>query len=1050
MNHYRRIFYLLFIISSFFSDLSAQTISFKRFEVEQGLIHPSIYTINQDKQGFLWIGTGAGACRFDGIKFVKPTIAPSDSLTDAYTSCSFRSKEGVLWLGYDDGSIFTVENFKFTRIFHKLDFSSIITCISELSDGTILASSQSNGMIAIKEKKIININLNESKLIYAIQEIDQNRLLVGCIDGLWIAHKSGSNSYTYVKKITEIPSSRINFIIPQKNVKGFWIGTNDNGLFQLSIYPDISVKPFRPIPQIGNINTQWLLEDNFNNIWLCTFGNGVYKFEYDSSSKQYKSFINYNENNGLGDNYIKYAYQDHEGNIWFGTYSNGLSAILDEAFTFFKFKKEGLSNDILSIQYTNNGYWLGSRKVLYFLKKNESEPQVFSSKNGLPADAITALSLSDNNTLWIGTDHSGIYRMDTKSNSIKKYFYSQNSVENKINQLKFAEGTLWAATNGGLFAFNINSGKQNKYSTDTELPHNKINDVFIDSRADVWIATKGLGLYSVKSQRQIKIEGTSEIEFTAISEDLQGNLWATTYGDGLFGFLKDSIIHLTEKNGLKSDYGYSLLTDKEGNLWIGHRLSISKIQTSPVRAISYGTEIGILGDCNLHATSIDNIGNISFGTTDGIIIYNAISQKQQKKLPPIVNITAIKINDKDYDLDKPIVLPYGKYRVRIEFIGIHYRSPKSVKYQYKLEGWESEWSELSENNFAYYPRLEDGKYKFLIRAINEEGLSNEIPVEFDLTITPPLWKRWWFILLCGLTIIGSFILYLWYRDRKHKRFQEYLQKLLDERTQEVLQQKEEIEMKNRDITDSITYAQRIQNSILPSIKKLQDSFSGSFIFYQPRDIVSGDFYWFDNISDTKFVIVCGDSTGHGVPGALMSMIGTTLIKDICNRPDVIKPSDILNKLDEEIRSTLNQNFDYAESSDGMDLIACEIDLQTYQVTISSAMRPVILYKNGQQIYVTGSKSSIGGIMYINESKYFENKTYQLGRGDIIYMFSDGYPDQFGGPSGKKYKMVRLRNFLDDIYELPMEEQFYQIKNNFNLWKGQYEQIDDVLFMGIRL
>jgi serine phosphatase RsbU (regulator of sigma subunit) len=293
-------------------------------------------------------------------------------------------------------------------------------------------------------------------------------------------------------------------------------------------------------------------------------------------------------------------------------------------------------------------------------------------------------------------------------------------------------------------------------------------------------------------------------------------------------------------------------------------------------------------------------------------------------------------------------------------------------------------------------------------------------------------------------------LFLKLRERKQKMFQIYLQELLDERTREVVEQKEEIELKNRDITDSINYAQRIQASILPSMRKIQDNFSGCFIFYQPRDIVSGDFYWFDKITDTKFVIVCGDSTGHGVPGALMSMIGTTLIKDICNRPDVVSPSDILDKLDSEMQQTLNQNLEAEKSSDGMDLIACEIDTDTHQVRIASAMRPVIIYQNGEQIYVPGSKSSIGGENYVFEDKVFEDKVFSLSKGDLVYMFSDGYPDQFGGPMGKKYKMVRLRNLLKDIHDLPMEEQYNHVKSTFNLWKDTLDQVDDVLFMGIRI
>jgi serine phosphatase RsbU (regulator of sigma subunit) len=478
-------------------------------------------------------------------------------------------------------------------------------------------------------------------------------------------------------------------------------------------------------------------------------------------------------------------------------------------------------------------------------------------------------------------------------------------------------------------------------------------------------------------------------------------------------------------------------------------LGFSKILSANNNIMVYGAEIGITGDCNSNAISKDGTGTLRFGTTDGLVQYN-YQKDREKLLPPALNIISVKISDKDIDFKDAINLPYGRYRLRIDFVGLNYRSPSSVKYQYKLDGWESEWSDMTENTYAYYPRIEDGHFTFLLKAYNAEGISQSIPLKLNIYINPPIWKRWWFIILAIAAIIGLFYLYLKYRERKQKQFQEYLQKLLDERTREVIEQKEEIEIKNRDITDSITYAQRIQASILPSVKKLQENFSGCFIFYQPRDIVSGDFYWFDKISDNKFVIICGDSTGHGVPGALMSMIGATLIKDICNRPDVVSPSNILEKLDSEMLLALNQNMEAEKSNDGIDLTACEIDTETNKMYLASAMRPVIIYQNGEQVYIPGSKNSIGGESYINENKNFENKTYQLSKGDLVYMFSDGYPDQFGGPMGKKFKMVRLRNLLKDIHELPMEEQYRHVKSTFNLWKDTLEQVDDVLFMGIKI
>jgi len=414
---------------------------------------------------------------------------------------------------------------------------------------------------------------------------------------------------------------------------------------------------------------------------------------------------------------------------------------------------------------------------------------------------------------------------------------------------------------------------------------------------------------------------------------------------------------------------------------------------------------------------------------------------------PFVNITTVRIGEREFDISEPIILPYGIYKLRVEFVGLNFMAPERVTYQYRLEGYD-DWSEPTTLPYIQYSRVEDGEYTFQLMACNSEGVCNEAPVEFSLRIKLPVWKTWWFITIVVLILIFTVYLIIKFRERKAKLFQEMLQKKLDERTREVVMQKEEIEVKNKDITDSINYAQRIQASILPPISKLIDTFAGSFVFYQPRDIVSGDFYWYDRFDD-RFIIVCAGSTGHGVPGAFMSMFGTTLLKDICHRSAVETPARLLYTLDKEIMAALNQNIEAERSNDGMDIIVAQVNLKTNMLNIASAMRPMIIYHKGEQVYVRGSRSSVGG-QYESTEKMFEPQEFQLDPGDRFYMFSDGYPDQFGGPLGKKFKMVRMKNMLRDIHEKPMEEQYAYIKNNFELWKEDLEQVDDVLCMGIEV
>jgi serine phosphatase RsbU (regulator of sigma subunit) len=476
---------------------------------------------------------------------------------------------------------------------------------------------------------------------------------------------------------------------------------------------------------------------------------------------------------------------------------------------------------------------------------------------------------------------------------------------------------------------------------------------------------------------------------------------------------------------------------------------MSRINAGNMRISIYDQNVGITGDCNINAVFRDQSGVVFFGTTEGLISYDPAKDKK-KKLPPFTNIVSLLISEKAYDYNQEMELPYKPYKLRIEFIGLNYSDPQAVRYQYKLEGYDLEWSDVTSQTFASYPRIDDGEYTFYLRSFNSEGLTQEIPIAIKIKVKPPIWKTWWFITLSFLVAGLAFFIAIKIRERKQKQLQEYLERELAARTKEVVEQKEEIEIKNRDITDSINYAKRIQTSMLPPIKRLQHHFSGSFVFYSPRDIVSGDFYWFDQVNNNKFTIVCADSTGHGVPGAFMSMIGSTLIKDICTREAGNSPSKVLEVLDIELRNTLNQNLDDGtKPGDGMDIIVCEIDLKTHYVRYASAMRPMIIYRNGEELFVKGSRNSVGG-HYDREENLFEDEGLQLSKGDIIYMFSDGYSDQFGGPMGKKFKMVRLKNLLQDIHTKPMDEQLIHVKNTFHLWKENYEQVDDVLFMGIKI
>ncbi len=311
---------------------------------------------------------------------------------------------------------------------------------------------------------------------------------------------------------------------------------------------------------------------------------------------------------------------------------------------------------------------------------------------------------------------------------------------------------------------------------------------------------------------------------------------------------------------------------------------------------------------------------------------------------------------------------------------------------------------------------------------------------YHTTITPILDKREEVRLLIAIDTNIS----------KLKQFEEDLnEQKKDAEIQKNLavQRKEELEERQIEITDSIRYAKRIQMAIMPKVKQIQRDFPDSFVLFLPKDIVSGDFYWYHRIGD-KFFIAAVDCTGHGVPGAFMSIVGNYLLNSIIIHNGVTDPAEILKQLNRKIKIALKSD-DRAQTSDGMDISVAVIDKNEHSLAYSGALRPMFLFNQGNFIEAKGDKipitSSISGVSISS----FRTRDYDFNEGDMFYLFSDGIIDQFGGEKGKKFLTKRFKQLLFDINTLPMKEQKEHIKKALDDWKGAGEQVDDILVMGIR-
>ncbi len=275
-----------------------------------------------------------------------------------------------------------------------------------------------------------------------------------------------------------------------------------------------------------------------------------------------------------------------------------------------------------------------------------------------------------------------------------------------------------------------------------------------------------------------------------------------------------------------------------------------------------------------------------------------------------------------------------------------------------------------------------------------------------------------------------------------------LEKKVKTRTLEIEEQNKIIADKNKDITDSINYAKRIQEAILPREGTVHIGNQNMFIYFRPRDIVSGDFYWYSE-KHNKVVIAAVDCTGHGVPGAFMSMIGSTLLNKVVNDMGETSPSTILQQMDVNIMEALRQRGELSANRDGMDMSVCCIDFERKNLLYSGASRPLYLVRNRELYEYKGSAYSIGGYLEGKE-KIFEDDSIEYETNDMIYVFSDGYADQFGGEKNKKFMSKNLRQLFMEIAHLPLDEQKEKVHHNLITWMGKNKQIDDILVIGIRL
>jgi serine phosphatase RsbU (regulator of sigma subunit) len=284
-----------------------------------------------------------------------------------------------------------------------------------------------------------------------------------------------------------------------------------------------------------------------------------------------------------------------------------------------------------------------------------------------------------------------------------------------------------------------------------------------------------------------------------------------------------------------------------------------------------------------------------------------------------------------------------------------------------------------------------------------------------------------------------------WRTASLKKRQRELEQEVERQTKEIREQKEVVEEQKKDITDSIQYAQNIQRALLPTEQSIQEHFKESFILFQPKDIVSGDFYWMQHRDGVVYFAVC-DCTGHGVPGAFMSIMGSSFLDEAVLEKGITKPNEIFQDVRAGFISALKQNDEEESQKDGMDAVLIAWDKKN-NLQAAAAQNPVLIIRNGDIRELTPDRQPVG--YWPVQQEHFTLHEVELEEGDTLYLFSDGYSDQFGGPKYSKFMTRNLKHLLLSIQDKTMQEQKNILEATMAEWKGDNEQIDDILVIGVR-
>lgn len=1035
------LFILLFIafITSI-SSVKAQLYDLVILDNESGIIGIQVNDITQDSEGYIWVATRSGVSRYDGKNFVN--YVRKDGLAESNCTTIFCDNENRIWVGHQTAGISIIYSDSIQHISEKnVLVNNEVHDIFQDNEGKIWVATF-GGVSIFDGSTWTTLTIKDglvSNNSQAISQDDKNQIWIGTFgSGLSVINGSDTRHLHLGNGLVNNYVTSLHFA----NGK-MMVGT----LGGLSIWKDDAFKNTSAKDGLSNSQVNKVATSSNGDVWLATY-NGLNRVRNSN-------LLRLSEENGLPNNEVLSVFVDSEENTWFGT-KKGLVRIQSLAFSH-HFSTSEMDIDPSFLYRDSKGkLWAANEAGGVLAFNGERFVRAFSDPD-INDHQISSIAEDGEGNLWFGTmDFGGLFQFDGK----RLYIYSDEFglADNNINcLLQDAEGNLLIGTPSGLSKFD-GSGFRTIFVSDN-MVSSHITTMEMAADGTVYLGTAAGNILLLKNGT---IDGEIDVNSESAIADLawgEMGLAIATLSDGLF------LHHNGKTTSIDSDFGILGFSARSvsylgNNLFLGSVNGLQKLVKAgdSLLVSELDRKDGFMRTACKRGVMLADDNALWIGTNRGIVRYVPSEELPHVQKPQLL-LTNLQLfyNNVDWKargyevlsngFPLELKLDYAQNSLQFFFRSIYHRNPTSVKFKWILEGYETTWNPAANVEYMSYPNLPPGEYSFKLVACNEEDVCSE-PVEFKFKITPPFWQTPWFYAVSALVLLVLTYLYIKLRERRLKEEKRVLEETVLDRTKELREQKEIVEGQNRHITESIDYAKNIQMAVLPSAEDMHDAFNDHFVFYRPKDTVGGDFYWVFSEGDISWAAAV-DCTGHGVAGAFMSMIGTDLLNQIIIEKKVDNPAEVLAEMDKGIKLAFSQSAKQFESDQGMDVALIRIDRKNKIVDFAGAQRPLYLMQDGELIQIEGNKLSISCAEQLREED-FQNHRHHIKGNTFAYLFSDGIVDQFGGPKGKKFMIRRVREFLDRTKTNSISEQSALLTRAFDEWRGDLEQIDDVMFLGIHL